>query len=101
MGDEAIQFDPEQLRRYCVEQGIRRIRVYGSATRTDFDPTRSDIDVLVDFVPGRTPGFRFFELGAGLSRILGRPVDVSTERMLSRHFRDEVVWQVRVLYDAA
>lgn len=101
MSGDAIQFDAEQLRSYCVEQGIRRIRVYGSVNRPDFDPSRSDIDVLVDFVPGRTPGFHFFELADGLARILGRPVDLSTERMLSRHFRDEVLRQARVLYDAA
>lgn len=99
-------FDPSKvdairLRRLCTDRGIRRIRVYGSAVRSDFDPARSDIDLLIDFLPGRTPGFGFFALGDELAEILGRKVDVSTEKMLSEHFREEALHQAKVLYDAA
>ena len=53
---EGAAFDPTKvdaglLRRFCVEKGIRRIRVYGSAVRGDFDPARSDVDLLIDFLP--------------------------------------------------
>ncbi|MFZ9882482.1 MAG: nucleotidyltransferase family protein [Phycisphaerales bacterium] len=95
------KIDASRLRRLCTEKGIRRIRAYGSAVRGDFDPTRSDIDLLIDFLPGRTPGFGFFALGEELAEILGRKVDVSTERMLSEHFREEALHQAKVLYDAA
>lgn len=80
---------------------IRRIRVYGSAVRPDFDAARSDIDLLIDFQPGKTPGFAFFALGEELAEILGRRVDVNTEQMLRRHFRDEVLSEAELLYDAA
>lgn len=95
------EIDADRLRHLCAEKGIRRIRVYGSAVRGDFDPTRSDIDLLIDFLPGRTPGFGFFALGDELAEILGRKVDVSTEKMLSKHFREEALHQAKVLYDAA
>ena len=103
---EGAAFDPTKvdaglLRRFCVEKGIRRIRVYGSAVRGDFDPARSDVDLLIDFLPGRTPGFGFFALGDELAEILGRKVDVNTEKMLSEHFREEALHQAKVLYDAA
>jgi hypothetical protein len=101
MARMAIPFDASRLRRFCEEKGIRRIRVYGSAVRGDFDRDRSDIDLLLDFQPGRTPGFAFFALGPELAEILGHPVDVNTEQMLSRHFRDEVLRQAEVLFDAA
>jgi predicted nucleotidyltransferase len=103
---EGAAFDPTTvdaglLRRFCVEKGIRRIRVYGSAVRGDFDPARSDVDLLIDFQPGKTPGFAFFALSEELAEILGRRVDVNTEQMLSRHFRDEVLSEAELLYDAA
>ena len=97
---DQTKVDADCLRRFCVEKGIRRIRVYGSATRGDFDPARSDIDLLIDFLPGRTPGFGFFALGDELAEILGRKVDVNTEKMLSEHFREEALQQAKVLYDA-
>jgi predicted nucleotidyltransferase len=98
---DPTKVDADCLRRFCVEKGIRRIRVYGSATRGDFDPARSDIDLLIDFLPRRTPGFGFFALGDELAEILGRKVDVNTEKMLSEHFREEALHQAKVLYDAA
>jgi predicted nucleotidyltransferase len=98
---DPTKVDAGRLRRFCVEKGIRRIRVYGSAVRGDFDPARSDVDLLIDFLPGRTPGFGFFALGVQLAEILGRKVDVNTEKMLSKHFREETLHQAKVLYDAA
>ena len=98
---DPTKVDADCLRRFCVEKGIRRIRVYGSATRGDFDPARSDIDLLIDFLPGRTPGFGFFALGDELAEIIGRKVDVNNEKMLSEHFREEALQQAKVLYDAA
>jgi len=98
---DPARIDAGRLRRFCADKGIRRIRVYGSATRGDFDPARSDIDLLIDFLPGRTPGFGFFALGDELAEILGRKVDVNTERMLSEHFREEVLRQAKVIYGAA
>ena len=49
-------------------------------TRTDYDPSRSDVDVLVEFRKGQTPGLRFFAtMPNELSSILGnRRVDLFT-----------------------
>ena len=53
----------------------------GSAARDDFDPLRSDIDVLVDFPDGATDLFgSFMGLREDLAAILKRPVDVITLR---------------------
>ncbi len=53
----------------------------GSAARDDFDPSRSDIDVLVDF-PDHAPDLFGASMGLreNLAEILGRPVDVITLR---------------------
>ena len=44
--------------------------------RDDFDPERSDVDVLVDFLPDRIPAWEFFHWGEELEPILGRKVDL-------------------------
>ena len=44
-----IQFDRDRVVAFCRERGIQRLSVFGSVLRDDFDPARSDIDVLADF----------------------------------------------------
>ena len=72
-----IQFDRERVVAFCRDRGIVRLSVFGSVLRDDFDPTRSDIDVLADFKPEATRGIRsrFFGHGDELAGILGRRVD--------------------------
>lgn len=50
---QAVLPDDEALARVCQERGVARLRVFGSATGDDFDPERSDLDFLVDFIPER------------------------------------------------
>lgn len=62
----------------------------------------SDIDLLVDFEVGRTPGLlQLAVLELELTERLGRQVDLRTPGDLSRHFRDDVSAGARVLYAAA
>ncbi len=82
----------DALAEFCREHGIRRLSVFGSALREDFGP-ESDVDVLVEFEPARTPGL------LGVARIelelselfAGRKVDLRTPEDLSRYFRQEVL----------
>ena len=53
-----------------------KLDVFGSAVGADFDPDRSDVDVLVDVDPEHLTLANYFALRDGLERILGRPVDV-------------------------
>lgn len=70
----------DRLEEYCRAHGIVRLEVFGSALRDDFGPD-SDIDLLVVFEPGRTPGmFRFHGVEEGLSRLFGRKVDLVSRR---------------------
>jgi predicted nucleotidyltransferase len=79
---------------------VRRLALFGSILRDDFRPD-SDIDVLVEFEPGATPGFGFFGMQDELSGILGRKVDLNTPQCLSKYFRDEVLREAHALYVAA
>lgn len=89
-----------QLRTLCRDYGVRRLALFGSATRSDFTP-ESDIDVLVEFEPGTRTGLRLFELEASLAELLGRRVDLSTPGFLGASFRSRVLQEARDLYVAA
>lgn len=95
-----IDVDRTRLAEFCRSNGIRKLACFGSVLRDDFGPD-SDIDVLVEFEPGRTPGFAFFAVQDELAELLGRKVDLHTPGFLSPYFRDEVVREAQVLHVAA
>ena len=71
--------------------------MFGSVLRDDFRPG-SDVDVLVEFEPGKAPGLiRLAGMEMELPQILdGRPVDLNTPKCLSRSFREEVLAEAEV-----
>ena len=99
MSKQNVEIHREALARFCQRHRIRKLVLFGSVLREDFSP-QSDIDVLVEFEPGHTPGF------FGLSRMEqelgdffeGRKVDLRTPEELSRYFRDEVLRSAQALY---
>ena len=95
-----VAIDRVQLAGFCQRHGIRRLAVFGSVLRDDFAP-HSDIDVLVEFEPGRTPGLAFFAMQDELSGLFHRVVDLHTPASLSRYFRDQVLSEAENQYVAA
>ena len=96
-----VSIDEDRLREVCHAHGIRRLGLFGSALHGRMQPD-SDIDLLVDFEPNRTPGLLgIARLELELEALVGRPVDLRTPHDLSRYFRDEVAAEARVLYEAA
>jgi len=100
MGKPRIDIPGEKIAEFCRRNHIRRLALFGSVLRDDFRPD-SDVDVLVEFEPGMTPGLAFFSMQDELSELLGRPADLYTPQCLSRYFRDEVLREAAVQYDAA
>lgn len=87
--DERLKEKRADILRLCAAYGARNLRVFGSVARGQAD-ARSDVDFLVDMEPGRS----LFDLGGlqyELERLLGRPVDVVTERGLKARVRDRVL----------
>ncbi len=76
-----IAIDRDALAVFCRAHGIRRLSLFGSITRDDFDPLHSDIDVLVDYEPARLKGLGWdiIDHQDELARLLGRPVDYCTQ----------------------
>jgi predicted nucleotidyltransferase len=95
-----IDIPKDKIAEFCLHNQIRRLALFGSVLRDDF-ASESDVDVLVEFEPGTRVGLRFFGMERELSEILGHKVDLNTPGFLSKYFRDEVIAEAEVLYDAA
>jgi len=95
-----IKVDSRRIAEFCRKNHIRRMAFFGSVLRDDFGAD-SDVDVLVEFEPGREPGLiALAGMELDLSDILGRKADVRTPEDLSRYFRDKVVASAEVQYAA-
>ncbi len=95
-----INIPTDEVADFCRRHHIRKLMLFGSVLREDFGP-ESDIDVLVEFDPGTRVGLRFFTIERELSELLGRKVDLHTPGFLSKYFREEVLAEAKVQYDAA
>jgi uncharacterized protein len=83
------------------EPRIRRLALFGSVLREDFTPS-SDVDVLVEFdADARVGMIRLSALEMELSEILGHKVDLNTLGFLSKYYRDRILSEAEVQYDAA
>ena len=77
----------KEIEALCRRYHVRRLEVFGSATREDFDPQRSDVDFLVEFESGDFNAFdAYFDLRDGLSALLGRPVDLASPKALDNPY---------------
>jgi predicted nucleotidyltransferase len=91
-------FPQQKIREFCRHNHIRRLSVFGSSLR-GADRPDSDVDVLVEFKQGHTPGLAFFDMEQELSGIFGKKVDLNTPSFLSRYFRENVLREAQVQYD--
>jgi predicted nucleotidyltransferase len=93
-----IDIPPEKIAEFCQRNYISKLSLFGSVLRSDFGPD-SDIDMLVEFMPGQRIGF--FELAGmeiELTELLGRKVDLREPEELSRYFRQKVLDSAQLLY---
>jgi uncharacterized protein len=89
MSIEELRNRRDEILRVAAQHGARHVRVFGSVARGEADE-RSDVDFLVDLEKGRS----LFDLGGllmDLQSLLGRPVDVVTEKGLKSRIRDRVL----------
>ena len=95
----AIAIPAEEIARFCKVHHIRKLSLFGSVLRPDFRAA-SDVDVLVQFMPGSVPGLKLIDMQDELSELLGgRRVDMVTEKFLNRRIRDAVLRSAVVVYE--
>ena len=100
MSRARIDIPKDELEAFCQKHHIRRLALFGSVLREDFQPG-SDVDILVEFEPFRPIGLiRLAAMERELSTLLGRKVDLNTEGFLSPYFRDEVLREAETHYVA-
>ena len=102
---DAIEANLDAIRKLCERHRVRSLALFGSAATGTFDPARSDIDFLVEFLPDapRTGlAGAYFALREELATLLGRPVDLLEASALTNPFVAESIQQAKVpLYAAA
>ncbi len=88
----------EEIAEFCRRRHIRRLSFFGSVLREDFGP-ESDVDVLIEFAPGHTPGFEIVDVEEELSALLGgRRVDIVNPKYLNPRLKDRVLAEAEVQY---
>lgn len=93
-----VQIPPATIAEFCKRHHIRKLSLFGSVLNEHFH-AESDIDVLVEFEPGYTPGFEFFAMQEELSQIYGRSVELHTPNFLSPIFRASVLAKAQAQYE--
>jgi hypothetical protein len=96
-----VHIPRERIGEFCRRHHIRRLSLFGSILRADFDGD-SDIDMLVEFEPGAHVSLLdMSDLQDQLSAMVGRKVDLRTPAELSRYFRDDVIKSAEVIHAKA
>jgi len=91
--DRRIDEKREQIAAICREYHVRRLALFGSALRDDFDPVHSDLDIVVEFepLPEGTFANTYFGPIEALERLFQRHVDlVEAGSVRSPYFQQEI-----------
>lgn len=92
-----------ELQALCKKYHVRRLEVFGSAVREDFDPERSDLDLLVEIDPQISGSYfdDYFGLREELEILLKRPIDLlSIESLENPYFIERIAQEREILYAA-
>ena len=89
--------------RLCKKHEVKRLDLFGSAARGDFDPESSDVDFFVEFKSYDDPTIadHWFGLQEELAELLERPVDLTSLRAAKNPYFLEVANRHRVVLFAA
>lgn len=85
-----IDIPQDKIAEFCRRNRIKRLSLFGSVLRDDFTD-ESDVDVLVEFAEGQTPGLGFVRMQRELGEILGREVQLATPGFFKGELRERVL----------
>jgi uncharacterized protein len=96
-----IEIPVDKISVLCQQWHICKLSLFGSILRDDFTST-SDIDILVEFDSGFTPGFfKLYQIQEELSKLFDkRSIDLVTPKFLNQRIRDRVLATAEVCYVA-
>ncbi|MCB0208406.1 MAG: nucleotidyltransferase domain-containing protein [Anaerolineae bacterium] len=89
----------DQLSNLCILYGVKRLEIFGSASRDDFDLEKSDLDFLVEFEEMHSSGAfdRYFGLKEALEQLFHRPIDLVEVKAIKNPYFRQSVEQDKVL----
>ncbi|MGA3403595.1 MAG: nucleotidyltransferase family protein [Acetobacteraceae bacterium] len=93
---QALQHHREALLTLSTRHGLRNVRVFGSAARSE-DRDGSDLDLLVDPTPDSTTLFDIVAMKEEAQKLLGVSVDVRTIADIHERFRARVIKDAKPL----
>lgn len=94
-----IEIPADRIEEFCKRRHVRKLMFFGSVLRDDFGPD-SDVDALIEFEQGFTPGFGIVDVEEELSSILGgRKADIVNPKYLNRRIRDRVLSTAEAVYE--
>jgi len=88
-----VQEKLPQIVDLCRRYHVRRLDLFGSATGDRFDPGRSDVDFVLEYLPEAKEHYPdvYFGLKEDLEALLGRHVDlVMINAVRNPYFREEL-----------
>ena len=93
----AVEERADELRRLCLNYGVQRLDLFGSASAGPYDGDESDLDFLVEFQPAALSAYAdaYFGLLEALGRLFGRPVDLVVESAIRNPYFLRSVEQTR------
>jgi hypothetical protein len=95
-----IEFPEAEIADICRRHQVRELSLFGSAARGEMRPD-SDVDFLVDFLPGARPGVSGVSaMMRELTTLLGRRVDLAVKPALKPLIRYEVLAEAPLIYEA-
>jgi len=94
-----IEEKRQGLEAVCRRRRVRRIELFGSAARPDFDPAHSDLDFLVTFQELGPDQYAdtYFGLLEDLQELFHRPVDLVVASAIQNPYFREAVESTRTL----
>jgi type III restriction enzyme len=100
-GDAKPVLDLTKIEIWAKKWKVKKLEAFGSWTRDDFAPG-SDVDFLVSFEDGATPGLAIVDAEEELAAAIGRDVDLVTRRAIEQSEnwirRNQILGSSRVIY---
>ena len=94
-----LSYDKEALIAFCKKHRLRKLALFGSATRADFGP-ESDVDVLIELPENHKVGlFQLHDMEEELTKIFHRKVDLTTFGGLRGAVGEEIRNTSKVVYE--
>ena len=89
-----------EIAEVCRKHHVRRLAVFGSAVRDDFNPETSDVDVTVEFLPEADEEYlkNLYAIHDTLPVLFGRKVDVLSGRIRNTYLKREIESHEVVVY---